>query len=498
MAKKKPTKSKRKSPKKKGVKRSIFKQIVKWLFVLGLWGGIFMIGLVAWYAGELPDITKQATFERKTSITVKASDGSVITRYGELHGNSLSIEDIPDHLIYAVIAIEDRRFYSHFGIDPLGFARAMMVNIRERRFAQGGSTITQQLAKNLFLSRDRKIKRKIQEAMLALWLERELSKDEIMSAYLNRVYLGAGAYGVDAASRLYFNKAVKDINLRQAATLAGLLKAPSRYSPLHNPTLAKERADVVLSAMVQTGYINETKAKNLTNTPPKPVNKRRDSNAARYYTDWIVDGLDDLIGTPAEDIIVETTLNPRIQKQAAGALVSSIQADAEAKAMSQGAAIIMRPNGAVVGMVGGVDYTKSQFNRAVQAKRQPGSAFKPVVYLTALESGWKPDDIILDAPIDSGSYRPKNFGNKYMGEVTLAAALKFSLNTVAFRIMKSVGVRAVKDTAKRLGIISNLPSDMSLSLGSGAVSPLDTALRTLGLLASKCAMICAAVELPMV
>lgn len=459
----------------KSQKPSLFKWLFKWAFVLGLWGGLFLIAIVAWYAGELPDITSRATFERKTSITVRAADNSIITRYGEIHGNSVDISDIPNDLINAVIATEDRRFYQHFGIDLIGIARAMVINAQKGRFAQGGSTITQQLAKNLFLSRERTLKRKIQEAMLAIWLERELGKDEILTAYLNRVYLGSGAYGVDAASMLYFDKNVTEIDLHEAATLAGLLKAPSRYSPLSNPELSKSRTDVVLAAMADAGYIEHDQKKTLSNIPPRPPQTRQSRNNARYFTDWVVDGLDDLIGTPNEDIEVYTTMDPKIQTLADQALSSHIDQYGEERAFSQGAVVVMQPAGAVVAMVGGYDYRKSQFNRVTQAKRQPGSSFKPVVYLTALENGWRPDTLITDEVITEGEYRPKNFGNKYYGELELQNALALSLNTVSYQLTKDVGVDKVMDTAKRLGIISPLQRDLSLSLGTSSVAPLEIA-----------------------
>ncbi len=472
MARKKPKKRKNTRSRKKQ-QHSLLRWLFKWVFVIGLWTAIGLTILVAWYASELPGITKQVKFEHKTSITLKAGDGSLITRYGETRGQSVAVEELPPHLIYAVLSIEDRRFYQHFGIDLLGLTRAMLTNARRGRFVQGGSTITQQLAKNLFLSRERTIKRKIQEAILALWLERELTKDEILSAYLNRVYLGSGTYGVEAASQRYFNKPVTKINLREAALLAGLLKAPSRYSPLRNPGLSKQRTDIVLNAMVRAGYITEAAAGSLTALPPGPAQKPTGANAMRYYTDWVVDGINDLIGTPPDDLIVETTLNPKIQKSAEQALARILLNHGETSAISQGAVVVMRPNGAVVAMVGGRDYAVSQFNRATQAKRPPGSAFKPILYLTALEKGWEDDDHILDAPIKKGKYRPKNFGEKYLGEVTLERALSKSLNTAAVRLMKDVGRRPVIDTARRLGIYSPMQPDLSLALGSSGLSPLE-------------------------
>ncbi|MCB1581323.1 MAG: PBP1A family penicillin-binding protein [Rhodospirillales bacterium] len=461
--------------KTKAQKTSRLRFAAKWLFVIGMWAGIALAGLFAYYAQELPAITEDASFERKRAIIVKAIDGSTVARYGEIVGNKVTVEDIPPYLVQAVLAIEDRRFYHHPGLDPLGLARAMFVNIKEGRVAQGGSTITQQLAKNLFLSQERTYKRKIQEAMLALWLEYELTKDEILSAYLNRVYLGSGVYGVDAAARLYFKAPVKNLTLRECATLAGLLKAPSRYSPLRNPSLSKQRTEVVLNAMVDAGYITQTQAKGDKSIPPKPTQKPTDALADRYYTDWIVDSLDELIGTPSEDLIIETTLNPEIQKYVQDAVSTTIEKNGSERSISQGAMIVMRPNGAVVALIGGRNYSSSQFNRATQAKRPPGSSFKPLVYLTALEQGWDPQSLIMDKPITSGRYRPKNFGNKYYGEVTLEEALTYSLNTVSYQLMKETGPEAVIYTAQRMGITSELEPDLSLALGSSGITLLEMA-----------------------
>lgn len=458
--------------KKKG---SFFRKAFKWTFVLGLWVGIVLACILAYYATELPDITKSAAFERQSAITVKAADGSIIARYGEIKGNSVKFEDIPQNLKNAVMAIEDRRFYSHFGLDPLGLLRAIVVNIKEGGVVQGGSTITQQLAKNLFLSHDRTLKRKIQEAMLAIWLEHQLTKDEILSAYLNRVYLGSGTYGIDAASELYFDKEPKDMTLRESATIAGLLKAPSRYSPRRNPGLANERADVVLMAMADAGYITEEQAKGMSGVPPKPPQKPSTANAERYFSDWIVDGLDDLIGTPETDLIVHTTLVPSIQNNAQAAVSDTLAKEGAEKNIGQGAAIVMSHDGAVLALVGGRDYNKSQFNRITQAQRQPGSSFKPFVYLTALEHGYTPLSTIIDEPITQGRYRPANFGNEYYGLVNLETALTFSLNTVAVNLTKELGVGTVIETARRLGIISDLPADLSMALGTASISPLELA-----------------------
>jgi penicillin-binding protein 1A len=449
------------------------RRLFKWGIVIGLWMILALCGLLGWYARELPDITKSAAFERETAITILAADGSELMRYGEIKGKNLDVADLPPHMIYALLSIEDRRFYSHFGIDPLGMIRATVVNIFSGRLAQGGSTITQQLAKNLFLSHERTFKRKIQEAMLAVWLEYELSKDEILSAYLNRVYLGSGAYGIDAAAELYFGKSAKFLTLRESAMIAGLLQAPSRFSPRRNPNLANQRADVVLKAMADAGYITKDQAKGLSDVPPRPSQKPGSVNAVRYFTDWVVDGLDELIGTPDQDIIVQTTLNAAIQNKAENVLASALRSEGRDKGIGQGAVLAMGFDGAVLGMVGGIDYNQSQFNRVTQAKRQPGSSFKPFVYLTALENGWTPDTLVVDEPITEGRYRPSNYDGEYYGEVTLETALYLSLNTVAFRLIKSLGPDSVINTARRAGIISPLQPDLSLALGTNVVTPLE-------------------------
>ncbi len=462
---------KKRSPKKK--RPSIFMRLFKWLFVLGIWCGVILAGVFVWLAQDLPDITKSATFERRASIVILASDGSEIARYGEVKGKTLTVADVPPHLPQAVLAIEDRRFYDHPGLDIWGISRAMMTNIYRRKFVQGGSTITQQLAKNLFLTHERKLKRKIKEAMLAVWLEQKLTKDEILSAYMNRVYLGSGTYGFEAASQIYFGKSASDVNLREAAVLAGLLKAPSRYSPHNNPKLAIERSNLVLAAMVDSGFIQKEDIPDDTITLTLPNKKNDIEESARYFADWVINGLDEVIGTPDMDLIVETTLDIKLQNKAQTTLINAIDNADEMQFISQGAILAMRPDGAVIGMVGGYSYAQSQFNRVTQAKRPPGSAFKPIVYLTALEKGWNKQDKILDAKINEGEYRPKNFGDKYYGTVDLETALAKSMNTATVRLADDVGIGNVMATARKVGIISDLNRDLSLALGSSGISMLE-------------------------
>lgn len=441
----------------------------RFALVMGVWVMIGLLGLVGWYATELPSLIEKPGFERKPAITVKDIEGNAIARYGELKGINIDVAELPPHLVYAVLAIEDRRFYQHFGLDPLGLARAVVRNALAGHVVQGGSTITQQLAKNLFLSRERTLKRKIQEALLALWLEAKLSKDQILSAYLNRVYLGSGTYGIEAASQTYFHKSARDISLRESAILAGLLKAPSRYSPLSNPKLSQERADTVLAAMEDAGYIKDKNAGKLVDAPLLPAEKSSSGGSVRYYTDWVTSDLDKLIGTPNEDIVIETTLVPAIQKAAEDALERVLSEEGAAKNVSQGAVVVMARDGAILAMVGGKNYGESQFNRAAQAYRQPGSSFKPIVYLTALEHGYTPNTIVVDGPITTGRYRPTNFKSEYYGEVPLSVALAYSLNTISYQLAREIGIGYVIGAARRLGIEADLSRDLSLSLGSSGI-----------------------------
>ncbi len=458
------------------------RNVVRWGLVTCLWLAIMIGGIFAWYASELPDITEAMVFERRPTIIIKSSEGEILDRFGDIKGASVTVEELPQHVVYAVLATEDRRFYSHWGVDPIGIARAFAVNILRGGYVQGGSTITQQLAKNLFLSRDRTLKRKIQEAMLAVWLERKLSKDEILSAYLNRVYMGSGAYGIDAAAKVYFNKSAKELSVREAATLAGLLKAPSRYSPSSNPDLAAERTQVVLNAMVDAGFIEESQIKQINAMPPSPRRKPSSGETIRYFTDYVVGQLEDLIGPVDKDIIVETTLDADIQKQSEAAITKGLLRWGAERNISQGAAIVLRLDGAIVAMVGGRDYLQSEYNRVTNSLRSPGSSFKPIVYLTALEQGIDMNDTIIDEPITTGTYRPQNYGNEYYGEVTIIEALTRSLNTVAVNLMREVGPASVIAMARRLGITADLEPNLSLALGSNGVPMIQmaTAYATMG------------------
>ena len=429
------------------------------------------MALVAWYAYDLPDLRRLGERQRAPSVTLLAADGATLARFGDLYAAPVPAAELPAAMRDAVLAIEDRRFYSHFGLDPLALIRAAVANLRAGRVVQGGSTLTQQLAKNIFLTPDRTLKRKIQEMLVALWLERKFTKDEILSIYLNRVYFGAGAYGVEAAARRYFAKSARRLTLAQSAMLAGLLKAPTRYAPTRNLARAQARARQVLDAMVAAGYITEKRAEAAKRNPAVVAPGRAGARAgARYFADWILDRVASYAGPGAGDVVVVTTLDPALQGAAEEAIAWGLRGEGKRRGATQAAFVALAPDGAVEAMVGGRDYGASQFNRATQALRQPGSAFKLFVYLAALEAGMRPDDLVEDAPLTVDGWRPRNYDGRYAGPVTLRTALARSLNTVAVRVSERVGRGRVAALARRLGITTPLREDPSLALGASEVS----------------------------
>src|SRR4051795_4732134 len=440
-----------------------------WGAVLGLWGAIATIGLIVWVGAHLPAIQSLEIPKRPPTIQITGIDGSLLASRGEMPAANAALKDLPPYLPKAFIAIEDRRFYSHYGVDPVGIARAAVANVMHRGVSQGGSTLTQQLAKNLFLTQERTMARKLQEVELALWLERKHSKNEILELYLNRVYFGSGAYGVEAASQRYFGKSAKSVTVAEAAMLAGLVKSPSRLAPNRNPEGAEKRAQVVLAAMAEAKFITQAQAQASTGHPAYNV-KPAGAGTINYVADWIGEVLDDLVGQIGENIIVETTIDPKLQSVAEAALIDELAAKSVKFNVTQGALVAMTPQGAVRAMVGGRNYADSQYNRAVTAKRQPGSAFKPFVYLTALEAGLTPETIRQDAPLDLKGWKPENYGHEYFGAVTLTQALAMSLNTVAVRLGIEVGPKNVVRTAHRLGISSKLDANASIALGTSEVS----------------------------
>ncbi len=453
-------------------RRSLGGRIVYGTVVIGLWGFIAVAGVVAYYAARLPPIDQLAVPKRPPNIAILASDGSLLANRGETGGRTVTLKELPPYLPKAFIAIEDRRFYDHFGVDPVGIGRAIVRNLTSRGGLQGGSTLTQQLAKNLFLTQERTASRKIQEAILALWLERNYSKTEILELYLNRVYFGSGAYGVEAAAQRYYGKSARQVSLAEAAVLAGLVQAPSRLAPNRNPDAAQNRAELVIAAMSELGFITPGMTKTALGAPAQAA-RSNGAGSANYAADYVMDVLDDYVGTIETDVIVTTTIDPAMQQAAERALVDELNGKGQRYAVSQGAMVAMEPGGALKALVGGRNYDASQFNRATAAHRQPGSAFKPFVYLTALERGLGPDSVRDDSPVNIRGWTPENYSRDYRGAVTLRDALALSLNTVAVKLGVEVGPKAVVQTAQRLGILSPLQANASLALGTSEVTPLE-------------------------
>ncbi len=463
--------AKPRKPKRKGG-RSLLSKLVYAGLVLCLWGVIGVGGVVAYYASQLPPIDQLTVPKRPPNIAIMASDGSLLANRGETGGRTVTLKELPPYLPKAFVAIEDRRFYDHFGIDPVGISRAVYRNLAHRGGLQGGSTLTQQLAKNLFLTQERTASRKIQEAILALWLERNYSKDQILELYLNRVYFGAGAYGVEAAAQRYYGKSARNVSLAEAAVLAGLVQSPSRLAPNRNPDRAQARAELVIAAMNELGFITPGMTKTALGTPAESV-RPNGAGSANYAADYVMDVLDDFVGNVESDIVVSTTIEPSMQAAAERVLVDELDAKGQKFNVSQGAFVAMQPDGAVKALVGGRNYETSQFNRATAARRQPGSSFKPFVYLAAVERGYTPDMVLEDGPVNYGGWAPKNYDRKYRGPIAMRDALALSLNTIAVKLNMEVGPKAVVQAAQRLGISSPLQANGSLALGTSEVTPLE-------------------------
>jgi len=453
-------------------RRGLLGRTIYWGAVLALWGVIAGIGVLVWIGAHLPPIQSLEIPKRPPSVLIVGDNGATLATRGDMGGAAVPIGELPDYVPNAFIAIEDRRFYSHRGIDPLGIARALVADVFRRGAAQGGSTITQQLAKNLFLTQERTVNRKLQEIVLALWLEHKFGKTQILELYLNRVYFGAGAYGIEGAAQRYFGKSARHLTLPEAAMLAGLVQAPSRLAPSHNLEGAQRRAALVIADMTELKMIAPSAAKLALAHPARAI-KPPAAGSVNYVADWVMDAVNDLIGKFDQDITVETTIDPALQNAAEHALVDTLNQRGDKLNIDEGALVAMTPDGVVRALVGGRDYGQSQFNRAVDAKRQPGSSFKPFVYLTALEHGLTPETVREDAPIAVKGWRPENFERQYLGPVTLRQALADSLNTVSVRLTLEFGPAAVVRTAYRLGIASILEPNASIALGTSEVSPLE-------------------------
>ena len=422
---------------------------------------------VAVAMGSLPDYSELSRrSDLGQMIRVRAANGSVLVSLGPSFGQWLGYDDIPPAMRAAMISVEDKRFRSHIGVDPIGVARSVKVRVQAGRWTQGGSTITQQLARNIFLTNSRTFGRKVKEAILALAIERKFTKNQILELYLNRVYFGGGAYGIDAASRRFYGHSARDLSLGEATIIAGLVKAPSNYSPTADAEAARQRAGVVLKSMVDNGFISRSVAASVdpARIRLEPTIKQ---NSVRYFTDWALPQLDTLIDETSEPIDVFTTLDPKMQALADRAIAANTPRGA------QGALVALDRDGAVRAMVGGRDYVDSLYNRATQAERQPGSAFKLFVYLAALESGMKPTDTMVDEPIDIGGWRPRNSTRAFAGPVTLREAFARSINTISAQIGAKLGFSTIADMARRFGITGTISTFPSMVLGTSDVRLLD-------------------------
>jgi penicillin-binding protein 1A len=450
---------------------SLTGRLLRLSVILAISGFVVLGGIVLWAAYDLPRPETAMDAERRPALVLQDRNGQTFATYGDLVGEPLRLKDMPPDLPAALVAVEDHRFYQHGGLDFIGLARAAWVNLVHMRVVQGGSTITQQVAKTLFLTNERTLRRKIRELLLTIWLERSFTKNEILEIYLNRVYLGSGTWGVDAASRMYFGISARKVNLWQSAVLAGLPQAPSRFNPRANPAAATARAKEVLAAMVQHGAISAERAQAAAAQITFPKVTRQDG---AWFADWASDQVQSVL-PPDRDATVRTTMDQRLQIASETALSTMLAGPGAAAGVGQGAVVMLdAASGAVRVMVGGRDYHDSNFNRAVNAHRQPGSAFKPFVWLTALENGLTPNDTVLDAPIRIGNWQPENFEREYRGEITLDEALAHSVNTASVRLLlRFGGAKPVAATAARLGITSRLPNNASLALGTGEVGLLE-------------------------
>ncbi|MGI9380977.1 MAG: transglycosylase domain-containing protein [Methyloligellaceae bacterium] len=457
-------KKRRSSTRKVGAGRAFY-----WSAVVAIWAGLMV--LVAGISLSLifPKPQTQNTVRLSPSVKIVDAAGSVISHSG-YDGRYIKLADLPTHLTDAVLAIEDRRFRYHFGVDPIGLARAFYINYRSSRRLQGGSTITQQLAKNLYLKPERTILRKSVEMVLAVWLEWQLTKVEILELYLNSVYFGSGSYGIEAAAQRYFSKSASRLSLQESAMLAGLLKAPSKFSPLRNLSGARKRANIVVTAMHEAGKLSRVQSLSAKRNPAR-VRPGRSKKKGSYPVDWVLEVLPGYVGNTDQQLIVYTTIDNQLQKYAERVVNRRMKNVGQTDI--QAAAVILDTTGGIKALVGGKSYGKSQFNRAVKAYRQPGSVFKPFVYLAAVELGMTPDTIVEDSPINVNGWSPKNYTRSFKGVVTLRDGLAKSVNTATVRLLLDVGRDRVVQTARRLGIRSKLHNSPSIALGTGEVSLLE-------------------------
>lgn len=458
---------KRKTSKSRKKKKSSLLKYIKLAGILAL----PILLYIAYCIITLPDMEEAINRTRLPSTTILAENGNEVQSFGTVYSEFVRSEELPQYLVDAIVYTEDKRFYGHFGFDIISFTRAMITNIFAGRYAQGGSTITQQVAKNLFLTNKKTLSRKVQELLLAFWLENKFNKEQILSLYLNRVYFGHGAYGIEAASQKYFQKTSRNVNILESAVLAGMLKAPSRYNPIRSKEDALKRASVVLNIMHENFLLSDSDLQRVKNMPLGKEKETKVKNGA-YFADWALSEIRDNIGEQETDIYAITTLDQDLQEKASGILREEIE-KAKDFNVTNGAVIVMDYNGAIKAMVGGVNYVDSQFNRATQASRQPGSAFKIFVYLSAIQKGFTPDDIISDKPIKIEDWQPQNHDGKIYGDVSLRTAFSQSLNLATVHLAKDIGINNVITTAKKAGITTFLENDLSISLGTSSVKMID-------------------------
>ena len=459
-------------------RRSPLQALLYWALVLGVWGLIFTVAFFAVFAVDLPDTSKLYEVKRQPSVSYLDRSGALVAVRGSQYAPPVDIDALPEYVPAAFVAIEDRQFYHHFGFNPWGIIRSVAWNMTHDGPQRGGSTITQQLAKNLFLSPAQTYRRKAQELILAVWLEMKFSKKQILALYMNRVYFGAGAYGIEAASERYFDRPARELTLLQSAMLAGLVKAPSRLNPASQDIeYAHDRAAVVLDEMVGQGFISDSERRAALQEE-LVISRKNPAGVLSYYRDWIDPLLNQVIGTQRDDFIVETTIDIQAQRAGAEAVDAVLDEQGEARHVGQGALIAMDDTGAVRTMVGGRDYDQSQFNRATQARRQPGSSFKYFIYLAAMENGLTPWTVREDEPITISiagqpDWTPGNYTNEFHGPVTLTSAFANSFNMVAIRVANEIGGQKVIDVAERLGVRSPLHNYHSLALGAQEVTLLE-------------------------
>jgi penicillin-binding protein 1A len=429
-----------------------------------------LIAAAAVFSG-LPDVSRLDDIHRQPTITYLDRSGAVLGVRGGQYGAPVDIDHLPAYVPAAFVSIEDRRFYQHQGFDAIGIARALAADVGHGRIVEGASTITQQLARNLFLTPDQTLERKAQEVVLAVQIEQHYSKKQILGLYLSRVYFGNGAYGLEAAARRYYDKPASKLTIAEAASLAGMLKSPNHYNPVDDPEAAAQRSQVVLQAMVETGAITEAQRRHAEAHPGKAF-KQAPTAPAQYFVDWMDAKTKQLVGPPKEDLVVETTLDLTLEDHAAEA-ASAVVAGHARQGVQQAALVSLDGSGRIRALVGGVDYQHSPFDRAIDAHRQAGSSWKPFVYLTAMEAGQTPDTPVVDEPVTINGWSPRNFEPEFLGPITLQVALDQSVNTVAARLADEVGRDKVAATARRLGINAQVNTDPAMALGTTLVTPLE-------------------------